>query len=60
MACMFNRNLFICLNRRGGGNKREAERKKDNNIKMDGLLVMQMKDNIIQSRNRRINNSSSI
>lgn len=52
MACMFNRNLFICLNRR---KKQEKEkRKKHNNIKMDGLAVMQMKNNIIQRRNRRI------
>lgn len=39
---------------RGG----EEKKKKHNNIKMDGLLVMQMKD--IQSIKMRINNSSSI
>lgn len=39
---------------REGGKKK----KKHKNIKMDELLVMQMK--VIQSRKMRINNSSSI
>lgn len=52
MACMFNRNLFICVEQEGegrGGGREKAERKekKNNNMKMDGPLVMQMKDNII-------------
>lgn len=54
MACMFNRNLFICVEQEGegwgwgGGWREKAERKKKyNNIKMDGALVMQMKDNIM-------------
>lgn len=48
MACMFNRNLFICLNRRK--NKRRRKEKKNNNIKMDGLVVMQMKDTTTQHK----------
>lgn len=55
MACMFNRNLFICLNRR---QKNERGKKKKHNIKMDELLVMQMK--VIQSRKKKTNTSSSI
>lgn len=52
MACMFNRNLFICVEQEGegsggGGERRREERIKNNNIKMDGALVMQMKHNIM-------------
>lgn len=52
MACMFNRNLFICVEQEGegwgrGGAREGGKKGKKNNVKMDGLLVMQMKDNII-------------
>ncbi len=40
MACMFNRNLFICVS----GRKNKRRRKEKKNMKMDGVVVMQMKD----------------
>lgn len=49
LACSIE--IFLsALNRRGRGGewrREKAERKKKNNIKMDGALVMQMKDNIM-------------
>lgn len=49
MACMFNRNLFICLNRRKK-NKEKEKTKKNSNIKMDGLVMQMIKEHNTKQR----------